>query len=73
MPVDYSGTWDIVRNVNFEGYMVALGRCHRFFYNHLKYDGFLSMDFLLYMRNTCMCSGWSRLMLVNVKVSFILN
>ncbi|XP_029005560.1 retinoid-binding protein 7 [Betta splendens] len=25
MPVDYSGTWDIVSNVNFEGYMVALG------------------------------------------------
>ncbi|XP_041836811.1 retinoid-binding protein 7 [Melanotaenia boesemani] len=25
MPVNYSGTWDIVSNVNFEGYMVALG------------------------------------------------
>ncbi|XP_053171234.1 retinoid-binding protein 7 [Scomber japonicus] len=25
MPVDYSGTWDIVSNVNFEKYMVALG------------------------------------------------
>ncbi|XP_044072209.1 retinoid-binding protein 7 [Siniperca chuatsi] len=25
MPVDYSGTWDIGSNVNFEGYMVALG------------------------------------------------
>uniref|UniRef100_A0A671WC95 Cellular retinoic acid-binding protein 1 n=1 Tax=Sparus aurata TaxID=8175 RepID=A0A671WC95_SPAAU len=25
MPVDYSGTWDIDSNVNFEGYMGALG------------------------------------------------
>ncbi|XP_048878713.1 retinoid-binding protein 7-like [Brienomyrus brachyistius] len=25
MPADYSGTWDIVTNVNFEGYMVAIG------------------------------------------------
>ncbi|XP_035488589.1 retinoid-binding protein 7 [Scophthalmus maximus] len=25
MPVDYSGTWNLVSNVNFEGYMVALG------------------------------------------------
>ncbi|XP_042262651.1 retinoid-binding protein 7 [Thunnus albacares] len=25
MPVDYSGTWDIVSNVNFEKYMVVLG------------------------------------------------
>uniref|UniRef100_A0A3P9I8L2 Cellular retinoic acid-binding protein 1 n=3 Tax=Oryzias TaxID=8089 RepID=A0A3P9I8L2_ORYLA len=25
MPVDFSGTWDIVSNVNFDGYMVALG------------------------------------------------
>ncbi|GLD53775.1 retinoid-binding protein 7-like isoform X1 [Lates japonicus] len=25
MPVDYSGTWDIVSNVNFEEYMIALG------------------------------------------------
>ncbi|KAM3833992.1 retinoid-binding protein 7 [Diretmus argenteus] len=25
MPVDYSGTWDIVSNDNFEGYMCALG------------------------------------------------
>ncbi|XP_071751336.1 retinoid-binding protein 7 [Centroberyx gerrardi] len=25
MPVSYSGTWDIVSNDNFEGYMVALG------------------------------------------------
>lgn len=25
MPVDYSGTWDMASNVNFEGYMVALG------------------------------------------------
>ncbi|XP_039971390.1 retinoid-binding protein 7 [Xiphias gladius] len=25
MPVDYSGTWDIVSNVNFDAYMVALG------------------------------------------------
>nr|XP_020453778.1 retinoid-binding protein 7-like [Monopterus albus] len=25
MPVDFSGTWDIVSNVNFEGFMVALG------------------------------------------------
>ncbi|XP_061584522.1 retinoid-binding protein 7 [Cololabis saira] len=25
MGVDYSGTWDVVSNVNFEGYMVALG------------------------------------------------
>lgn len=25
MPADYSGTWDIVSNENFEGYMVALG------------------------------------------------
>ncbi|KPP72645.1 retinoid-binding protein 7-like [Scleropages formosus] len=25
MPVDYSGTWDIVSNDNLEGYMVALG------------------------------------------------
>ncbi|XP_072239227.1 retinoid-binding protein 7 [Leuresthes tenuis] len=25
MPIDISGTWDIVSNVNFEGYMVALG------------------------------------------------
>ncbi|KAM8757193.1 retinoid-binding protein 7-like [Acanthopagrus latus] len=25
MPVDYSGTWDIDSNVNFEGYMTALG------------------------------------------------
>ncbi|XP_034543017.1 retinoid-binding protein 7 [Notolabrus celidotus] len=24
MPVDYSGTWDMVSNVNFEGYMVSL-------------------------------------------------
>lgn len=26
MPVNISGTWDIVSNVNFEGYMVALGK-----------------------------------------------
>ncbi|XP_020484744.1 retinoid-binding protein 7 isoform X2 [Labrus bergylta] len=25
MPVDFSGTWDIVGNVNFEGYMISLG------------------------------------------------
>ncbi|XP_049895234.1 retinoid-binding protein 7 [Epinephelus moara] len=25
MPVDYSGTWDMVSTVNFEGYMAALG------------------------------------------------
>ncbi|KAL7833050.1 hypothetical protein SRHO_G00300680 [Serrasalmus rhombeus] len=25
MPANYSGTWDIVNNENFEGYMVALG------------------------------------------------
>ncbi|KAG7477545.1 hypothetical protein MATL_G00070790 [Megalops atlanticus] len=25
MPADYSGTWDIVSNENFEGYMVAMG------------------------------------------------
>lgn len=25
MPADYNGTWDIVTNVNFEGYMVAIG------------------------------------------------
>ncbi|TDH13901.1 hypothetical protein EPR50_G00038180 [Perca flavescens] len=25
MPVNYSGTWDIVSNVNLEGYMVSLG------------------------------------------------
>ncbi|XP_046880682.1 retinoid-binding protein 7 [Hypomesus transpacificus] len=25
MPVDYSGTWDIISNENFEAYMVALG------------------------------------------------
>ncbi|XP_060899011.1 retinoid-binding protein 7 isoform X1 [Labrus mixtus] len=25
MPVDFSGTWDIVSNVNFEGYMISLG------------------------------------------------
>ncbi|XP_008287300.1 retinoid-binding protein 7 [Stegastes partitus] len=25
MPADYSGTWDIVSNVNFEAYMVSLG------------------------------------------------
>lgn len=25
MPVNYSGTWDIISNENFEGYMVALG------------------------------------------------
>ncbi|XP_062259887.1 retinoid-binding protein 7 [Platichthys flesus] len=25
MPADYSGTWDLVSNVNFEGYMVSLG------------------------------------------------
>ncbi|KAF7668505.1 hypothetical protein LDENG_00006940 [Lucifuga dentata] len=25
MPVDYSGTWDMISNDNFEGYMVALG------------------------------------------------
>lgn len=27
MPVDFSGTWNLVSNDNFEGYMVALGRC----------------------------------------------
>nr|XP_057946126.1 retinoid-binding protein 7 [Doryrhamphus excisus] len=25
MAVDYTGTWNMVRNVNFEGYMLALG------------------------------------------------
>ncbi|XP_030585376.1 retinoid-binding protein 7 [Archocentrus centrarchus] len=25
MPADLSGTWDMVSNVNFEGYMLALG------------------------------------------------
>nr|XP_061813855.1 retinoid-binding protein 7 [Nerophis lumbriciformis] len=25
MAVNYTGTWDIVSNVNFEGYMIALG------------------------------------------------
>ncbi|XP_036387031.1 retinoid-binding protein 7-like [Megalops cyprinoides] len=25
MPADYSGTWDIVSNENFEGYMVSMG------------------------------------------------
>ncbi|KAJ8360791.1 hypothetical protein SKAU_G00173160 [Synaphobranchus kaupii] len=25
MPADYSGTWDLVSNVNFEDYMVAMG------------------------------------------------
>ncbi|TKS71301.1 Retinoid-binding protein 7 [Collichthys lucidus] len=25
MPVDFSGTWNIISNVNLEGYMVALG------------------------------------------------
>ncbi|CAJ1050587.1 retinoid-binding protein 7 [Xyrichtys novacula] len=25
MPVDYSGTWDMVSNVNFDGYMISLG------------------------------------------------
>uniref|UniRef100_A0A8B9TUL9 Retinol binding protein 7 n=1 Tax=Anas platyrhynchos TaxID=8839 RepID=A0A8B9TUL9_ANAPL len=25
MPVDFSGTWNLVSNDNFEGYMVALG------------------------------------------------
>ncbi|XP_024126262.1 retinoid-binding protein 7 [Oryzias melastigma] len=25
MPADFSGTWEIVSNVNFDGYMVALG------------------------------------------------
>ena len=29
MPVDYSGTWDIISNDNFEGYMVALGKYFR--------------------------------------------
>lgn len=27
MPVDYSGTWDMISNENFEGYMIALGKC----------------------------------------------
>lgn len=31
MLVDYNGTWDIVSNVNFEGYMVALGECDMLF------------------------------------------
>lgn len=43
MPVDYSGTWDIVSNVNFEGYMVALGKC-RLFTQNWKYEHFLSMN-----------------------------
>ncbi|XP_063001188.1 retinoid-binding protein 7 [Elgaria multicarinata webbii] len=25
MPVDFSGTWNLVKNENFEGYMLALG------------------------------------------------
>ncbi|XP_041635079.1 retinoid-binding protein 7 [Cheilinus undulatus] len=25
MPVSYTGTWDMISSVNFEGYMVALG------------------------------------------------
>ncbi|XP_059184797.1 retinoid-binding protein 7 [Centropristis striata] len=25
MPVDYSGTWDMISSENFEGYMIALG------------------------------------------------
>ncbi|XP_042353650.1 retinoid-binding protein 7-like [Plectropomus leopardus] len=25
MPVDYSGTWDMISSVNFDGYMIALG------------------------------------------------
>lgn len=29
MPVDYSGTWDIISNENFEAYMVALGKYSR--------------------------------------------
>lgn len=34
MPVDYSGTWDIVSNVNFEEYMIALGKCHCILINY---------------------------------------
>lgn len=26
MPIDYSGTWDMTSNENFESYMVALGK-----------------------------------------------
>uniref|UniRef100_A0A0E9TRD7 Cytosolic fatty-acid binding proteins domain-containing protein n=1 Tax=Anguilla anguilla TaxID=7936 RepID=A0A0E9TRD7_ANGAN len=25
MPVNYSGTWNMISNVNFDGYMVAIG------------------------------------------------
>lgn len=25
MPADYNGTWEMVLNENFEGYMIALG------------------------------------------------
>lgn len=25
MPTSFCGTWDMISNVNFEGYMVALG------------------------------------------------
>lgn len=32
MTVDYSGTWDIISNVNFDGYMIALGETPYFNY-----------------------------------------
>uniref|UniRef100_A0A665TGF6 Retinoid-binding protein 7-like n=1 Tax=Echeneis naucrates TaxID=173247 RepID=A0A665TGF6_ECHNA len=32
MPVDYSGAWALSRNVNFDGYMIALGKFQHFIY-----------------------------------------
>lgn len=31
MPVSLCGSWDMVSNVNFEGYMIALGKSAFFF------------------------------------------
>ncbi|KAG8135942.1 hypothetical protein E2320_008912, partial [Naja naja] len=38
MPADYNGTWEMVLNENFEGYMIALGIdfATRKIANHLK-------------------------------------
>lgn len=59
MLVSLCGTWDMISNVNFDGYMIALGKCskHGVPVKQLNFD-VTRLHLYIELSEECVCCLW---------------